>query len=646
MISSIQANTMITVNKVPMQVKDLNMSTGQIHLMDDTGRTWIKSASEFADGYQDREIKLNVNERDIGQDEDLTRRTLQKIYTPKELKSAERALGYVNCILDKKGKKIQSCSERVKRLKHYANSIEEKKAMSDRNATRLYAKWSANDRRIDCLIPQYSKRGNRTERLKPEVRNLIAETIRDEYLQLNRPTLQKTVNLINEKIEEEAKYVDCKPVARSTVKRLVEAIPVYERCMAREGFFEAQRKFPYGSAVVKPEYLNQEAELDHTPVDVEILCPETGETIGRIWLTFIVGRKTGMIKGYYLTAHSPSARSVVEAIKHASLPKEGLLKKYPELKGEEWPCWGLISTLIVDNGPDLHSKMVLLALANLGVSAQFNPKANPRYKGGVERVLGIANEETTELMPGRTFANYIKKGDYKSGKNAVLTMEDFEKILVIWIVKKFHNRKHRTRKTSRLQEWKKHELSLPALRLPPSVEDFDKLFWVKISRKLGFKGIQANNRFYQSIELQNIAKELGHRVNLDVYIDESDINVVHVNVPGTQDFIDAFLTDSDYGRLRLCRADHEEVIEKALGRNSSVKAGGQLTESQLLSAWNEILRIREEAIASKKATKRKAERKRRAKQTRSHGNREQRTQKAKLTNHSSPARLVPNTEGL
>ncbi|RLA43762.1 MAG: hypothetical protein DRR42_21325 [Gammaproteobacteria bacterium] len=644
MISTIQANSTITVNKIPMKVKELNMTTGQIHLMDEKGRTWIKSASEFGDGYLDREITLGVNERDIGQDEDLTRRTLQRIYTKKELKAAKRRLGYVSCILDKCGKKIQSSVERVRRLKQYANSIEEKKAMSDRNTTRLYAMWNANDRRIDCLIPGYSNSGNRTERLNFEVKELISEMIQTEYLSDTRPTLQKIVNLINDRIDEEARFVDCGPVARSTVKRMVEAIPAYKRCIAREGYFEAQRRFPYGSAVVKPGYLNQEAELDHTPVDVEIRCPETGETIGRIWLTFVVGRKTGMIKGYYLTANSPCARSVVEAIKHASLPKDGLLEKYPELLGQEWPCWGLVSNLIVDNGPDLHSNMVLLALAGLGVAAQFNPKGNPRFKGKVERTLGVANEETTELMPGRTFANYIKKGDYKSGKNAILTMEEFEKILVIWIVKIFHNRKHRIRKTSPLQEWKKHEMELPALRLPPSVEDFDKLFWVKDSRKLGFKGIQANNRFYQSVELQAIAKETGHGIDIDFYIDESDISVIHVNVPGTNDFIDAFLEDSDYARLRLCRADHEEVIELALKRNSSGKAAAQLSEPMLLSAWNEIRRIRDEAIASKKASKRKAESKRRSKAKKHNANREQFLPEGNLTNLDDSTPLIPNTE--
>ena len=644
MISTIQINSTITVNNVLMRIKEINMSIGQIHLMDETGRVWIKSTSEFAEGYLERNIKLGVNERDANLDEDHTRRTLQRMYPEEDLKRGLRAEGYVKSILDESGKKITSSTERVRCLKDYANTIGDKIAMSDRNATRLYAKWDANGRRIDCLIPNRAKSGNRTQRLPEYQEDLITEVIRDEYMTDNRPRLQTIVNLINERIEKEAMYVDLGPVSRSTVKRRIEAIPEYVRCVAREGWFEAQRRFPHGSPIIRPEYLNQEVELDHTPIDLEILCPETGEVIGRIWLTLLIGRLTGMIKGYNLSPKAPSAKSVIAALKNASLPKEGILERYEELKGCEWPCWGLMSTLIVDNGPDLHSNVVFLALANLGVTAQFNPKGNPRFKGKVERTLGVANEETTELMPGRTFANYIKKGDYKSSKNAALTMEDFEKILVIWIVKEWHNREHRIKKTTPLQEWKKHELTLPALRLPPSVEDFDKLFWKKYTRKLRHQGLQANNRFYQSEELQDIAKEFGFGVDIDFYIDETDVSVIHVNVPGTNDFIDAYIEDAEYRRLHLSSADHEEVIKVALKRNPEIKFGHQLSETQLLSAWNEILRVREEAIASKKLTKRKAEIKRRAKQAGNGADKKKPAKKGKLQTGNGKAPMKPNLE--
>ncbi len=643
MIATLQKDSIVTIRNRRLNVEELNMTTGQIRLVDGMGRAWIKTISEFTELYLSKELKLKPNERDMHVCAESSRRSLERMLTQKEIDEAQRRLGYVMSILDEQGSKIKSSVERVRRLKQHAVSIGEKVAMSDRNVTRLYSNWHANGRVIDHLVPMYRNCGNRTERLKTLVCDLIEETIQNEYMSETRPTVQKIVNLINERIRREAKYLDCTEVARSTVQRRIDAIPAYDKCVAREGFFAAQRKFPHGSKVVEPCYLNQEAELDHTPLDVEVLCPDTGEVIGRVWLTLEVERKAGLIRGYYLSPNAPSARSVIETVKCAALPKDHILQRYDETKDSEWPCWGQVTTLVVDNGPDLHSKLVLNGMTNLGITVQYNPKGNPRYKGKVERVLGVLNEEITEIMPGRTFSNYVVKGDYKSKKNAILTLDDLEKILVIWIVRDFHQRKVRQTKMSRLEKWKQHEMEIPAIGLPPTAEDFDKLLWKKDSRTLGYKGVEINCRYYNSVELQNIAKLKNHGCKVDVYTDETDISIIRVNIPGTEDVIDVGLADSEYARLNLSLDDHEQAIELARKRNPSIKRPGKLSEAMLMSAWNEIIRIREEAAVSKKVRNREAESKRRIKSIAKKGDGTQKNSKERHREIESVS-LIPNPE--
>tara|TARA_R110001592_G_scaffold302869_3_gene574864 strand:- start:4713 stop:6623 length:1911 start_codon:yes stop_codon:yes gene_type:complete len=600
---SIQANTQVMINDTLMLVDDFDVTNGLIRFKDQaTRRTYERSLSEFTQDYENKVIKLIPKDEDVKIHEMETRRQISS-YDKEDLQKAMVREGWLYTSIDEDGNWLKDTKERLRRRKEYALSIGEKeKAMSDRNVRRFYARWKANGRNMVALIPNISKRGNRELKLTDLHHQLIDEMIDKKYLQATRPCISAVHRLINEEIGIQPQYMHLEKVSRSTVERKIKKIDEYERCFRREGFLTAKNKFPYGSPVVKPDYLLQRVELDHTPIDIEILDDTREHSIGRVWLTVVQEYMSKMICGYHLAAYAPCSRSVIEAVKHATLPKEGLKEGY------SWPCMGLMSELSIDNGMDLHAANTKMAMAQLDVDVHYNPKGRPHYKGSVERVQRTLNEQVTELLPGRTFSNYIKKGNYKSNKNACLTLSDLKSILDEWIVSVYHETVHSTLNDKPINVWRRLEMNMPAMRLPPTVESFEKLLWKVETKQIHKKGICTNSRVYNSVELQDIAKKIGRKKNVEVFIDQDDISKVQVQLPNSNEYIDAHLTDSRYAALRLSKADHKETVVKAKeifkDKDGNDVPTSKFTDEQLVAAWHEIVKIRDEARNSTSKAKR------------------------------------------
>ena len=63
-------------------------------------------------------------------------------------------------------------------------------------------------------------------------------------------------------------------------------------------------------------------QIDHTPLDVEIVDEQYRETIGRAYLTLAIDVFSRMVVGYYLSLDEPSSISVAMCISSAILSKK------------------------------------------------------------------------------------------------------------------------------------------------------------------------------------------------------------------------------------------------------------------------------------------------------------------------------------
>ena len=68
-----------------------------------------------------------------------------------------------------------------------------------------------------------------------------------------------------------------------------------------------------------PHYLGEfamhRAHIDAKQLDIVLVCPRTGKSLGRPWLTVVIAPKVRYILGYTLTFESPSANTTMVALR-------------------------------------------------------------------------------------------------------------------------------------------------------------------------------------------------------------------------------------------------------------------------------------------------------------------------------------------
>lgn len=210
--------------------------------------------------------------------------------------------------------------------------------------------------------------------------------------------------------------------ARSTIARRVARISRRRAARRRQGAgaAEALTVRPGHYTVDQP---NAVWQIDHSPMDVIVVDSKNRQPIGRPWLTLVIDVASRLIPGLHVSLEAPSVVSVGLALRHAILPKSEALNERG-ITGD-WPAGGLPDALHSDNGSDFRSEAFARACANLGIETIRRPVRRPRYGGHIERLIGTA-QTALHLLPGTTFSNPKRRGEYDSDKTAALTLDELE----------------------------------------------------------------------------------------------------------------------------------------------------------------------------------------------------------------------------
>jgi putative transposase len=327
-----------------------------------------------------------------------------------------------------------------------------------------YQNWNE----ILALVPR--KRGWKSgiTRLTVEAEKIIQQVLEDHYLKPQRPSIQSAIA----EVALRSKAQGLTPPGASAIRARIARIP--EKQVLRKRGFAEQARNKYTPSVGKfpgADYPLSVIQIDHTPIDLIVVDDRYRKPIGRLWLTLAIDVHSRMIVGYYLAIEEPSEISVGMCIAHSVLPKEDWLNVH-QVEGE-WPVWGFPRVVHSDNGPDFRAENVRRSCSNYNIENIFRPVKVPKYGGHIERLLGTFMRTLHEL-PGTTFSNIVDRDGYDSEKNAVLTMEDFEKWLVRSILR-YHQSSHSAIYMSPARKWQlgffgNRELD-PLVSVPPRPSD-------------------------------------------------------------------------------------------------------------------------------------------------------------------------------
>ena len=288
---------------------------------------------------------------------------------------------------------------------------------------------------LSSLLPTKRSGGQGKGRISEEVEAIIEHTLQTFYLTDQRQSIKETVD----KIQGLCDKAGLPKPHWNTIKNRIEWKSARERFELRNSKRAARQIFdPIEGTVPNAEWPLALVQIDHTPLPVMIVHDVTRRSIGRPYVTFSIDVYSRMVTGMELSLEAPSAMSAGLCLSHSILPKEKWLSEDIGLSNVEWPCWGMMGILHMDNAREFRGNMLKEICREYDIDLQFRPAKTPHYGGHIERLMGTASQKL-KTLEGATFSNPKEKGEYDSEGRANMTFHDLEQWLVLFIAKYHHS---------------------------------------------------------------------------------------------------------------------------------------------------------------------------------------------------------------
>jgi putative transposase len=181
-------------------------------------------------------------------------------------------------------------------------------------------------------------------------------------------------------------------------------------------------------------------QIDATVADLYLVNSlDRTKIIGRPVVYFCGDVFSLTISGFSATLEGPSWLGGMLALDNAIADKVAFCAEYDiGIEEDAWPCRDLPEAILADRGEFEGYNADNLVNA-LNIRVHNTGPYRPDWKGMIERRFGIANEKVIKFVPG-----YVprpkKGGDPNYALKAVLTLDEFRKLLICYILDFNNNR--------------------------------------------------------------------------------------------------------------------------------------------------------------------------------------------------------------
>ena len=305
----------------------------------------------------------------------------------------------------------------------YGSPSEIAVTVSARTLRRWKAQYLAAEVQYGCgylgLLPQTSKRGNRTPKSDSVSRELLEEAIKRQYGEPRR----------REKIAVYRGYVQaCEqrgvaPLTLRTFYRHLKSAATTEVETQRLGtraLYAEQLPYPYLEyhTPVHGDRPFAIVHIDHTLLDIELVAQASARNLGRPWATFLMDAFSRRLLAIYLTFDPPSYRSCMMILRIC-------VKRFGRLP----------QSLVVDGGKEFESQYFDHLLIRYGCQKTVRPPAQPRFGAVIERLFGTAHSTFLNNLLGNTQASKAPRTvtrEVDPRRLAVWTLGDLYSYLCEW----------------------------------------------------------------------------------------------------------------------------------------------------------------------------------------------------------------------
>ena len=236
------------------------------------------------------------------------------------------------------------------------------------------------------LLPLISRRGNRGYRLPDETRKLLSEIIEKDY----KTHKQKSKFACWAALKRACEQRGVAAPSYVTFCQAVEERPKFERTVARQGCRAAYVHEPFCWTLSRTTLRHGDrpfeiGHIDHTELDVEVVCSQTSRVLGRPWMTLLTDAFSRRALSVYVTFDEPSYRSCMMILRecvrrHARLPQ----------------------IVVVDGGPEFKCTYFESLLARYECTKKTRPSAKARFGSVLERLFGTTNTQFVHNLRGNT----------------------------------------------------------------------------------------------------------------------------------------------------------------------------------------------------------------------------------------------------
>jgi putative transposase len=236
------------------------------------------------------------------------------------------------------------------------------------------------------LLPRSAERGNRKRKLPEATLELMTEIIASDYETLKQKNKFAVYAALLRTASERGVLVP----SYKTFSREIERRSGPEQTRRRRGARAAYGKEPFYWELTSatPRHGDRPFEIchiDHTELDLELVCSQTGSNLGRPWVTFLVDAFSRRLLAFYLTFDPPSYRSCLMVLR-ACVRRHS---RFPQ-------------TIVVDGGPEFGSIYFETLLARYECTKKTRPVAQPRFGSVCERLFGTTNTRFIHNLIGNT----------------------------------------------------------------------------------------------------------------------------------------------------------------------------------------------------------------------------------------------------
>jgi putative transposase len=429
-------------------------------------------------------------------------------------------------------------------------------------------------------------------RLEAPYLPIIQKAIEEEFLTLKNITPVALYEIVKARCK--LKIPELPELSEITIRKLLNRLDPQVVARMRSGRSAVQKL-----KLVERGFSNEEAlyplhmvEIDHTPLNLDVLDDLHNFVVGRPNLTLGIDVYSRMIWCMYVTFEGNSSnvmRKVFEQGMFAKRSKE----RYETLN--EWDIHGRPQMIFVDNGSDFKSAHFRGMVERvMEAELKYRPVRTPNVGGAIERLCDSFMTQFIDRIDGARKSNPQELGEYDAEGEACLTLSELIRIATWFVTDVYHHKKHKglppetPTPTTRYYEGLKKTAFLPEY-FTPEEEEFLKMQLLPIAdKRITRDGIRLGNVFYSS---RDLASYVGKSQTYNVKYDIDDISKIYFQSPETSSYIEIPAIYPPATEIQgISRFLYNKILkncrEDGKSRSKEIPGSGMVTQG--------LLRIQEE----------------------------------------------------